>query len=287
MEFFPANSFLAKRFAIFEELFDAPSKTLLALKDTLEARELRNGNQKFAMQTEIIIACTNLDPEEIAEKGDSYEALIQRFPLRLEVSWSSHEQRDYLEFFEKVDQVVPGPVINGMAPILADMIARAGKECDRPISPRVAKNALKTIKSSALMRGSEKVEEQDFVSLQFVKEFKHIGNDIENDLRKKMEEARARAEAESKLVELEDVLAEMLTIYNKERSPIKLGQWSGKFTAFLDIIQARLTNLPDGLQPRRKKMRETCEEMAQDSQQKCLEAINVPALNNLRDFINH
>ncbi len=43
LEYFPEKSFLNSRVAVFEELFDAPASVLLALKDVLTAKELRNG----------------------------------------------------------------------------------------------------------------------------------------------------------------------------------------------------------------------------------------------------
>jgi hypothetical protein len=79
LEYHPERSFLNSRIAVFEELFDAPASVLLALKDTLTARELRNGAQRFAMKTEVIICLTNKQPQEISELGPAAHALIERF----------------------------------------------------------------------------------------------------------------------------------------------------------------------------------------------------------------
>lgn len=98
LEFFPENSFLNHSVAVFEELFDAPTPVILSLKDTLTARKLRKGTQVFPMKTEFIVGITNKDPDEIASMGDSEKALIERFPLRLRVDWSSSNRtRNFAE----------------------------------------------------------------------------------------------------------------------------------------------------------------------------------------------
>ncbi|HET6747438.1 MAG TPA: AAA family ATPase [Candidatus Saccharimonadales bacterium] len=67
LQYSPELSFLACRVAVFEELFDAPPRVLTSLKDTLTARELRNGHQRYPMVTRIIAAPTNHSPQEVAE----------------------------------------------------------------------------------------------------------------------------------------------------------------------------------------------------------------------------
>jgi MoxR-like ATPase len=65
---------------IFEEIFDANPQVLAALKDTLTSKEIRNGNQRFPIKTQIIIGLTNKTYEEVIE-DDSTEALTQRFAV--------------------------------------------------------------------------------------------------------------------------------------------------------------------------------------------------------------
>jgi len=101
LEYFPENSFLNYDFAVFEELFDAPTPVLLSLKDTLTARELRKGTQRFPMKTKAIIGITNKCPEDIATMGDSERALIERFPLVLRVDWEEFCKVDKLAEFGK------------------------------------------------------------------------------------------------------------------------------------------------------------------------------------------
>src|SRR3989344_7001698 len=83
----PENSFLNRPYAVFEEMFDAPASVLLALKDTLTARKLRKGSQVFPMKTNVIIAITNKNPQDLSDLGPAAAALVERFPLQLKVDW--------------------------------------------------------------------------------------------------------------------------------------------------------------------------------------------------------
>src|SRR3989344_6903498 len=83
----PENSFLNRPFAVFEEMFDAPASVLLGLKDTLTARKLRKGSQVFPMKTNVIIAITNKNPQDLSDLGPAAAALVERFPLQLKVDW--------------------------------------------------------------------------------------------------------------------------------------------------------------------------------------------------------
>lgn len=80
------NSFANKEIVIFEEIFDANPRVLAALKDTLTAKEIRNGNQRFPMKTKVIIGLTNRTYEEVIQ-DDSTEALTQRFPLSFKLEY--------------------------------------------------------------------------------------------------------------------------------------------------------------------------------------------------------
>ena len=86
IEYIPENSFANKEIVIFEEAFDANPRVLAALKDTLTAKEIRNGNQRFELKTKIIIALTNKSLEEVI-LDNSTEALIQRFPVSYELQY--------------------------------------------------------------------------------------------------------------------------------------------------------------------------------------------------------
>jgi MoxR-like ATPase len=80
------NSFANKEIVIFEEVFDANPRVLAALKDTLTAKEIRNGNQRFPIKTKIIIGLTNKTYDEVIEDA-STEALTQRFPVAFKLEY--------------------------------------------------------------------------------------------------------------------------------------------------------------------------------------------------------
>lgn len=90
VEFNCENSFANKEIVVFEEIFDANPRVLAALKDTLTAKEIRNGNQRFPMKTKVIIGLTNRTYEEVIQ-DDSTEALTQRFPLSFKLEYNLTE----------------------------------------------------------------------------------------------------------------------------------------------------------------------------------------------------
>lgn len=100
IEYYVKNSFLAWDYAVFEELFDAPTNVLMSLKDTLTAGAFRNGNQYEPMRTKAILCATNKEPKEVASLGASAQALLERFPIQLRVIWDSYSERDFDEMFK-------------------------------------------------------------------------------------------------------------------------------------------------------------------------------------------
>ena len=101
-QFHVERSFLNYECAVFEEIFDAPPIVLMSLKDTLAAKELRNGEQRFPMKTRTIIGLTNKEPNEISDLGPSAHALIERFPLQLNLKWDEYGEKDFHQLFNKV-----------------------------------------------------------------------------------------------------------------------------------------------------------------------------------------
>lgn len=99
IEYLIENSFMNHEFVIFEELFDAPDFILEQLKDILSSGIFRNGNQIFKIKTRNIICCTNKSREEFA-KNLSLKALMERFPLELDVKWENHNRLTYQHLFE-------------------------------------------------------------------------------------------------------------------------------------------------------------------------------------------
>ncbi len=188
LEYAPQYSFLNYSFAIFEEIFDAPTTVLLALKDTLTAREFRNGYQHFPMKTRCIIALTNKEPQEISDLGPSAHALIERFPLQLNLKWDSYTTKDFLQMFNKVRPRQHTEIKKTLAEIIALAIEKGYF-----ISPRTAMHALDVVATNS-DRGDDAYQ-----SLRFVPGFEGVLDNITEDLY----QARIKAECLDSLTSLE------------------------------------------------------------------------------------
>lgn len=133
IEYLVENSFMNHEYVVFEELFDAPDFILEQLKDILSSGVFRNGSQVFNIKTKYIICATNRTREEFS-KNASLQALMERFPLELNVIWDNHNEITYNTLLESkfgvgnVDPVVP---------FILERYAKKGVT----ISPRVAVTA--------------------------------------------------------------------------------------------------------------------------------------------------
>ncbi|MDP3996922.1 MAG: AAA family ATPase [bacterium] len=265
LKYFPDQSFLAKDFAVFEEMFDAPATVLLALKDTLTAKKLRKGSQSYPMKTKVIIAVTNKDPSEIADLGPAAAALIERFPLQYKVSWPSYTAQDYLELFGKVAPQLRGADLNGTTRVLAEVMAKASENGD-VVSPRTAVHALGVVKAAAELRGSGKVEKQDLLDLCYLPGMEQFAANLKAEL----DAAYERAEAEARLSDAERKLQTLLSEQSSAKdSPIKLLQVAKRLLAFQDEV-AKL-KVTDGLTDRRKRVRDSASEKAAEAQRMALD----------------
>ncbi len=268
LEYYPEKSFLNSRVAVFEELFDAPASVLLALKDVLTSRELRNGAQRFAMRTEIIICLTNKQPSEISELGPAAHALIERFPLQLNLQWKDYSSKSYLQLFEKVAPRLWGPILNGFKAVLAEVLAKATAEGNF-VSPRTAVHAYQVCQSSAALRGSDHVDQGDLVDLKFLPGLEGLAETIEKDLQAAME----RAAAENNLSIVENKFQNILNELESATSPIKAMQVAKKLVALSD--EASSLKATDALSERRKKIRDTISQKSSEAQAKALELIKI------------
>ena len=141
------NSFLAKPVAVLEEFLNARPGLLMELTDTLSAREFRKGSQRFPMKTQLVIGITNRSPAEMASLGPSEAALIERFPLQLEVKWSSYTRDDY---WNLLGHVFPARVQDrpAVAELVARILALMAEKTGRPPSPRMAIHAFEVALAS-------------------------------------------------------------------------------------------------------------------------------------------
>ena len=240
IQYNPERSFLNHRVAIFEELFDAPAVVLLALKDTLTAKELRNGAQKHAMRTETIIALTNHNPAEISNLGPAAHALIERFPLQLNVEWEEYTEEVFINLFNKVKPRAGVIMKSNLAELIAQVHQGGGF-----ISPRSAIHALETIMDN------EEKGDKAFLALEFIPGFESCLDDIRNMLRTK----RKKRKSESELNEIENKMREITSKLELNSCPIE----SLKAAKRLTQLDNKLEELavPDSLIETRSSLRGT------------------------------
>lgn len=264
LEYFPERSFLTRRVAVFEELFDAPASVLLALKDTLTAKEMRNGSQKFSMRTGTIIVLTNREPGEISELGAAAHALVERFPLQLDLRWADYSSKAYLAMFEKVARKSKGPVLNGFKAILAEILAKASAEGNF-VSPRTAVHAFEVCQTAAALRGADHVGQEDLTDLRFVPGLEGLASTIEADLKAAME----RAEAEKAFAALEERYSSIESELGQAETPIRALQACKR----LQNLENELGSFrcPDVLTERRNNLRGLVSRKIAEAQAKAIE----------------
>lgn len=112
IEYLVENSFMNHEYVIFEEMMDAPDFILEQLKDILSSGIFRNGTQVYPIKTRFIVCCTNKTRDEFS-KNDSLKALMERFPLELNVIWANYTDISYNTLLEKrfgagrIDPIIP------------------------------------------------------------------------------------------------------------------------------------------------------------------------------------
>lgn len=187
IEYNTDRSFLNRKIAVFEEIFDSPAIVLLVLKDTLTARELRNGAQRCPMKTECIIGLTNRSPAEISELGAAAHALIERFPLQLEVKWDRYDTDIYKRLFAKVKPEANEFMRETLAEMCADVHDKGGF-----ISPRSAIHALETLIIAA--NGTDFEDHSCFKALAYVPGFERVTEGLAEELERKAAALQASRE---------------------------------------------------------------------------------------------
>lgn len=242
LEYFPERSFLARRIAVFEEIFDAPVSVLLSMKDAMTSGALRKGAQVFPMMTQVIIGLTNREPAELAEMGPAAAALVERFPLQLRVCWPSYKAGDFLAMYEKVPSA-----LNGFTSVLAEVIAKAVAD-GNIVSPRTAMHARDAVLGRATARGAEGVGKEDLAALRFVPGLEKLGDTIAVEV----EAAMARAQAASALEAVECRFTEVYADLGE--TPIRALQAAKRLAA----LENKLSGIavPDELVTRRDGLRQ-------------------------------
>lgn len=183
------KSFLNYPVAVFEELFDAPAFCLLPLKHTLQAGFLAKNGRSYPMQTQLIIACTNRDPQDIAEMGETYVALLERFVLRQEVAWKNYKREDYQRLLHKhpLSAKAEASTIKLLASLMEDCFS-----VGQFISPRTAMKAMDIVYGQARSNSRDTIEPGDFIALKHVAGFQQVAVKFQEQLAHKLAEVKAR-----------------------------------------------------------------------------------------------
>jgi hypothetical protein len=106
------SSWLASRYVVFEELFDAQLSALVEMKQTLTSGEFRTPLQTFTSRCEWLVCLTNKSKAEVLdsvseESRNTVDALLQRFPLAYRLQWSAAQLRDTGCWQDLLDKVKP------------------------------------------------------------------------------------------------------------------------------------------------------------------------------------
>jgi hypothetical protein len=268
IEFQPEYSFLNSEIAVFEEMLDAPSPVLLALKDTLTRKELRKGAQRFPMRTRVVIACTNHDPETYADSDDPADrarvALLERFPIQVTVKWDSYNAADYLSMFQKHPLY---SIVNGNAEKLAEILSEATSQ-GHFVSPRTAIHALEIIYSNSLDRGHTSIQPADIADIKCLAGLGTFGENLVEDIAQLSRMADARAA-------LKDISVEFGTLRSSydslEDSAVKHIQTAKRANALkLRVLDVKV---PEDLKSERQELANVIDTFAETAQQRGIELV--------------
>lgn len=119
---------------VLEEGLQAPPATLNVLKYTLLEGIRCTGNECFMLDSKLGAIATNFDPivwMKTDENVEDASALLQRFPMEVEVIWKDHSADAYLAALTKKYPNEPVKLLSTVAEI-GGMVAEKGT----PLSPR-------------------------------------------------------------------------------------------------------------------------------------------------------
>ena len=237
------DSFMNYPVVIFEEFADCPPSTLAMLKDILTAKMFRNGSQQYALKTNVVIAITNHRPEDVADLGDWAKAILDRFPIRGEITWDSHAKPDYLELFAKLS---PKTADEAFAPEVMNQIAELSEQSavkGAPISPRVARNAIEAC-DSWYKEVDDTVARQNLEHLsplRYVPEYASVMADMQ----KTIEEQRLREKARAEIEQAEKAMREARKRFNRiaKDGSLTVNDKSREMEGIKQLAQALMTGM--------------------------------------------
>lgn len=189
LEYDTDRSFLPHEIVVLEEILDASSQALLPLKDVLTRRVFMNGDNPVPMKSKVIIACTNKDPRQFAKDSDAVKALLERFPLQLEVRWPSYEQADYESLFQRVFPNAKSDR-RKLHRIYAHVIASLNDDQEQGfrVSPRIALGGLRLAGNSVGRHNRKKMIVEDILTIRNVQGMESYQRELEAIVREALVE---------------------------------------------------------------------------------------------------
>lgn len=163
IEYLVENSFMNHEYVILEEVLDCPDFILEQLKDILSSKIFRNGSQVYPIKTKFIVGNTNRTREDYAKKDSSIKALMERFPLELEVKWKDYNKTTYEQLFL---------ARFGKSDMLLTYILEEFAKKDKVISPRIAIEAFEILEKfgpKALTYIADFAKGKDILKQAFIK----------------------------------------------------------------------------------------------------------------------
>lgn len=130
-------------YVIFDEILDAKEKVLASLKDTLMAREVRNGSQRKPLKTKMIIGLTNVDAKDFEDNWER-AAILERFPIRVLVKWQDYSPKAFETLIEAVTSAEEFKKLGDFAKSVA-LHAATSHEEGRPVTPRAVVQACRAV----------------------------------------------------------------------------------------------------------------------------------------------
>jgi hypothetical protein len=246
LEYLIENSFMNHEYVIFEEMMDAPDFILEQLKDILSSGIFRNGTQVYPIKTRFIVCCTNRTREEFS-KNDSLRALMERFPLELNVIWDNYTEISYNTLLGKrygvgqVDPIIPfilhEYVKNGIT--ISPRIALDSYQIYEECGPESLHFIAEFAKKPALIVDALK-------KFQSVIKFKEVGSEIEEIMSRITENSRRSTLRAQEYVDDFKVLNDKYQTIRKMKVDDDMihvhSELSGKIGQFIDDNRQKLNN---------------------------------------------
>lgn len=231
-------SFVGKTVFFFEEALDPSPTAMAALKEALTSGAVYVDGNRIDSRNKWLLGATNLNPTEYAnnlpdEYRNSINAFLQRF-LIVKQEWATHSASQYLDLFrfktsevkatldfakvlqlrQELNIAVSNQTTTGLhwtrdkLRLLAELTSKVAKETNGQhiVSPRSSIWALRLITASALIRGANIVDVQDFAVLKYVDSYSPITADLFDFIEEQKSVVEAKANLEQATESLDEIV---------------------------------------------------------------------------------